>query len=172
MAASLAKLCLAVALALPRGALGTDVVTTTAASSEPPEGPLPFMPSVGIALYNGCLEKTADIQEEEAIKDLHGSACEELDAERLAELGVDSCAGTASKISSLVFTFECVVGTMMDEGGQVYPQAVDLCFLPKMGTELEECKEAMDEKIEEFVPVAIEEAASFEAPPRAHAGLV
>ena len=123
------------------------------------------MPSVGIALYNGCEEKTADIQEEEATKDLHGSACEELDAERLAELGVDSCAGTASKISSLVFTFECVVSTMMDEGGEVYPQAVDLCFLPKMGTELEGCKEAMDEKIEEFVPAAIEELDSFESPP-------
>merc|ERR1719291_6715 len=128
-------------------------------------GPLPFMPSVGVALYNRCEEKTADTHEELAIKELHGKACEELDEEKLAAFGVDSCKGTASKISSFVITFECVVSTMMDEDGRVYPQAVDLCFLPKMGTELEGCKEAMDEKIEEFEPVPIEELDSFESPP-------
>ena len=96
MAASLAKLCLAVALALPRGALGTEP------SSEPPEGPLPFMPSVGVALYNGCENKTAQIHDDVAIGELHGQPCSKVDTDRLADLGVDSCAGTASKISSLV----------------------------------------------------------------------
>merc|ERR1719188_2029475 len=54
---------------------------------------------------------------------------------------------------------------MMGDQGQVSPEAVDLCFLPTMGTELGGCKEAMDKKIEEFVPVAIEELDSFESPP-------
>jgi len=159
MAASLAKLCLAVALAVPRGAL------VTAASSEPPEGPLPFTPSVGVALYKGCDEKTADIHEEHLIKDMHGKPCQKLDDSRLSDFGVKSCEDTASELTSLVFTFECVVSTMMDEHGQVYPEAADLCFLPKMGTALEGCKEGMDSKIEEFFPVAIEELDSFEAPP-------
>lgn len=110
------------------------------------------MPSVGIALFQKCEKKTADIHKAEAIKDVHGSSCDKLDADRLADLGVDDCAGTSSKLTHIVMTFECVDFAMM-----FGPDVPEACFLPKMGTQLEGCPAAMDKAIDGFEPMPIEE---------------
>lgn len=134
MAASLAKLCLAAALA-----------QQVLAASD-----LPFMPSVGIAAYQGCVGATALIHEDKAIEDVHGAPCDKLDAARLKDLGVDDCVGTLKDATSLIMTTECLFGTAMDESMQ------DKCLLPKKGRKLKGCKQRLDMVMADFTSEPIE----------------
>jgi len=133
MAASLAKLLLASALAHQGGAK--------------------VLPSVAISAYQKCKEHADKFSgEEEVLKDLHGTTCDELDSDRISDLGITDCEGLTKEIAGMVLTWECL-GSVMDGSD---PDVDDACS-EKKGDELVDCPAALDSAVESFNPMPVED---------------
>jgi len=67
----------------------------------------PLSPAAHIGVFQQCLDKVLALPEADVSAATPGSPCEDLDADRLKELGVDSCSSVRKALGFITLTFHC-----------------------------------------------------------------